>query len=132
MTYLASPIQDSPVISENAASDIPDVRGKAVAFDENGNFVLCSAAGQTALGLALVTNDTPVLQGNPVDIQIKDIGLALAGAVIAKGDELTTDASGALVPAAAGQAVCAIALQAAATAGAFVQVLLCKYPKAAS
>ena len=55
MVYLATSINESPVISDKAGAPIEDVRGRAVKFNAEGHVVLC-AAGDTALGVGIMTN----------------------------------------------------------------------------
>lgn len=115
MAYMATQINDSATIVDKATAEIADVRGKAVKYDENGGIVLCSKAGETAIGIAIITAGDPdgkVLANGDVDIQIKEMGLAKAGATITKGAELTTDANGCVVPATAGQFIIGTALEA--------------------
>lgn len=131
MTYLATSINDSAVISEKAGAAIADVRGKAVKYDESGNVVLC-AAGEAAIGIGIMTNDETHEIGADVDVQVKEIGLVCAGAAIAKGDELTPDADGFLVKAAGGDYVIAIAMGAAAAKGEYIEAQLVKYVSAAA
>lgn len=127
MTYLATSINESPVIVDKAGAVIADVRGRAVKFDENGKFVL-AGAGESVIGVGIMTNDVNVQPDQDVDVQIKDIGLVYAGAAIKKGDELAAGADGVMVPASSG-AVCAIALEAAAAAGIFIKARLVSYNK---
>lgn len=127
MTYLATSINETPVIAEQAGVKIEDVRGRAVKFDENGNVILC-AAGEMPLGIGIMTNDVNIEAGADVNVQIKDIGLVYAGAEIKKGAELAVGENGAVVPAESGF-VCAIALQAAAVAGVYIQARLVSYKK---
>lgn len=131
MTYLATSINESPVISEKAGATISDVRGKAVKFDSSGNVVLCSTAGEAAIGIGIMTNDETTEKGADVDIQIKDIGLVKAGGSITKGAELAAHTDGTLVAATDGQSVLAIAL-AAASSGEYVKALLVRYIKPAA
>lgn len=123
MTYLATSINESPVISEKAGAKLADVRGRAVKFDTNGAIVL-AGAGEAAIGVGIMTNDTDIEIGHDVDIQIKDIGLVYAGAAIKKGDKLVADADGVLKPGA--DAAVAIALEAAAGAGVYVKAIILK------
>lgn len=127
MVYMATSINESPVIVDKAGATIADVRGRAVKFDENGAFVLCSA-GDFAMGVGIMTNDENIEAGQDVHIQIKDIGLVYAGAAITKGAELAADADGVFVPATSG-AICAIALEAAADAGVYIKARLVSYTK---
>ena len=124
MTYLATSINESPVIVEKAGATIADVRGKAVKFDTNGNIVL-AGAGEAAIGVGIMTNDENIAAGKDVYVQIKDIGLVRAGATIKKGATLQADASGALITKASGEAV-AIALDAAAAAGVYIKAIILK------
>lgn len=124
MTYLATSINESPVIVEKAGAVIADVRGKAVKFDENGNIVL-AGANEAAIGVGIMTNDVNIAAGADVHIQIKDIGLVYAGAEIKKGAKLAANASGELITATGDEAV-AIALDAAAAAGVYIKAIILK------
>lgn len=126
-TYLATSINESPVITDKAGAAIADVRGRAVKFDEDGNFIL-AGAGDAAIGVGIMTNDENIEAGADVDVQIKDIGMVRAGAEIKKGDELGVDANGAFVKAESGN-ICAIALEAAATADIWIKARLMTYTK---
>lgn len=124
MTYLATSINESPVIVDKAGAVIADVRGKAVKFDSNGNIVL-AGAGEAAIGVGIMTNDENIAVGADVHVQIKDIGLVCAGAAIKKGAKLQANADGALITHASGEAV-AIALDAAAAAGVYIKAIILK------
>ena len=124
MTYLATSINESPVIVEKAGAAIADVRGKAVKFDSNGTIVL-AGAGEAAIGVGIMTNDKNIEVGHDVHIQIKDIGLVCAGAEIKKGAKLAANADGALITASGNEAV-AIALDAAAAAGVYIKAIILK------
>lgn len=126
MTYLATSINESPVISEKAGATIADVRGKGVKYDSNGNVVLCSTANEKVIGVGIMTNDQNLAAGADVDVQIKDIGVVLAGGTIAKGDELGVTATGAFAKTTTGH-VAAIALEAATAAGAYIKARLVNY-----
>ena len=133
MVYTATQINTSPTIvgKAGAAMTAPvDVRGKAIKFDAAGDVVVASTAGETVMGIAILTNDETVKAGQDIDIQVKEIGVALAGAEIKAGAELAVDATGALKTATAGQFVVATALEAAAAAGKFIRVQITKYTKA--
>ena len=132
MTYLATSINESPVITEKAGAAIADPRGKGVKYDTNGNVILCGTAGETVLGIGIMTNDETIASGADVDIQIKDIGLVKAGGVIKKGAELAVNTSGLFVTATAGQYVAAIALEAAAAANVYIKARLVGYQKSAT
>lgn len=120
MNYLATSINESPVIVGQAAEAITDVRGRAVKFNASGAIVL-AGAGDTPLGIGIMTNGDQgaIPAGGDIDIQYKDIGLVYAGAAITAGANLSVGANGVFVPATTGTVV-AIALQAAAGAGQYI------------
>ena len=124
MTYLATSINESPVIVEKAGAVIADVRGKAVKFDENGYIVL-AGNGEAAIGVGIMTNDENIAAGADVHVQIKDIGLVRAGAEVKKGAKLQANAEGALITATGDNAV-AIALDAAVAAGTYIKAIILK------
>lgn len=132
MTYLATSINESPVVAMKAGAAIADVRGKAVKFDASGNVILC-VAGDAALGIGILTNDQEIAVGGDVTVQVKDMGLVLAGAATIKaGDELASDANGKLIKATDGQNVIAIALEASSAADTFIKAMLVRYGKPAA
>lgn len=124
MNYLATSINESPVIVGKAAAAITDVRGRAVKFNGSGAIVL-AGAGDVPLGIGIMTNgdEGAIAQGADIDIQYKDIGLVAAGAAIAAGANLSVAANGLFVTATTG-AVVAIALQAASGSGQFIPAIL--------
>jgi hypothetical protein len=131
MAYLNTQINDSATIVAPAGTASIDYRGKAVTFDENGNFVL-AGAGAAVIGIGIVTNDEVSVVGNDVVAQVKEMGRGVSGAAITVGQELASNATGQLVPATAGQFVIATALEGAAAAGTYIKIQITKYVKAAS
>ncbi len=121
MDIYTSSINESPVISMEAGAALEDIRGKAIKFDENGKAVL-AAAGDFAVGIAILSNDKNVPEGDNITVQVRAIGLVKTGAEIKAGDALAPDANGALVPASSG-AFMAVAMG-EAEAGAFAQALI--------
>lgn len=97
-----STINDSSTIPAVAAEAIEDARGKAVKFDENGKIKVCDAANEAVAGLVIYQGLKPVKEGEEVSVQIKDIGLAVAGGEIKVGDYVGTDAQGRLTKATSG------------------------------
>ena len=130
-TYMTSQINNSATIAEVAGAAIADVRGKFVKYDNDGNVVLASTAGEVVLGVGIITNSENLAAGDNVDIQVKDIGLAKAGVAITKGAEITVDANGTAGIAAAGNFVIGVALQSAAV-GEFFYFQVAKYIKVGS
>lgn len=125
MKYLATSINESPVIAEKAGAAIADVRGKAVKYADGA--VVLAGAGEAAIGVGIMTNDEDLKAGDDITIQVKDMGVVYAGAAITKGAELAAGADGVLVPATEGKYVVAIALEAATGAGEYIKAQLVKY-----
>lgn len=125
MNYLATSINESPVIVGTANAAIEDVRGHAVKFTATGTVQLCGA-GDTPLGIGIMTmgDEGAVAAGEEFTIQHKDIGYVCAGAAFVKGANLSTDANGAFITTASSAPVVAIALEAAGAAGQYVPAIL--------
>lgn len=112
MSFMTHPIDPSPTIRGVAGADIKNPALLAVKFDDDGKLVL-PAAGSPIIGIVVADTDS-VKTGDPLHVQIKDITYWQAGAAIKAGNMLKTDATGKCIPAATGEAVNAIALEAAA------------------
>lgn len=135
MTRIGTTINNSPTIVAVAAAAMPGGRGKAVKFDNNGKIVLCSTAGEVAAGIIILQGDTDIAAGEEVSVQIKDIGMAVAGAAVKVGDPLAADASGKFVKATDGQFIVGYAVSAASAADRMFQMQITKggyMPAAAS
>lgn len=126
--FISTGINDSPVITGVAAQQMVNAAFHAAKFDDNGN-IAPAGAGENALGLFIATTPETVNAGEEVTVQIKDIGLWITGDAVAAGAELTPDANGAAVTAAAGKYVTAIALEAATAAGQVIKVQIVKSGK---
>lgn len=126
--YTTTTINPSPTIIGEAGAAIEDVRCKGVKYDEKGKIVLADTAGETIIGVGLITNDSTTAAGEDVDIQIKDIGLVLVGGEITAGAELAVDAKGTFQTATEGQFVAAVALG-AGQEGQAVEAQMVKYRK---
>ncbi len=130
--FFGTSINESSTINIKSAADVADVRGKAIKFDENGNAVVASTAGEVILGIALITTGDPdgkINTGDGVDIQIKDCGIAISGGTITAGAALAVDANGKLVTATDGDFVIGYALASAETDD-FVSIQISKSFKA--
>lgn len=123
--YIGSSINKSPTFAGVAGAEIIKGAGKAVKFDGSGNIVLCSSAGEAAIGILILQTADKVANGESVTVQISARGQAVAGGSIAAGDLLAVDANGALVKAAASNYVVGQALSAGSNNG-FVDVVLCR------
>lgn len=123
--YIGTSASTSPTFAAVAGAKIEGGAGKAVKFDSSGNIILCSTAGEAALGILLLQSADTINQGDSVTVQIHGRGKAIAGGTIAAGDMLTVTASGTLTKAAAGNSVVGQALS-AATADGFVDFIICR------
>ena len=128
-TFLNNQINPTPTLFAKAGAAIDDVRFKVVKFDENGNAVLATAGTDVILGIAIATTgdaNGKVAVGDQVDVQIKEIGLAMAGGAIAAGVPVAAGADGKLVTAAAGNFVLGYAITPATADGDIFQVQIAK------
>lgn len=125
MNYYGNTINDSPVIVGKATSALTDAEFLAVKFDSSGGIVKASTAGEATLGL-LPAEQGNVAAGDDVTVQIKECGLWKAGAAIAAGALLTTDANGKCQTAVAGNFILAVALEKASAANDIIKVQICK------
>ena len=96
-------INQSVTIAEKAGADIADVRNLILKYDEDGNVVIAANGTAPLLGLSIIEggyNDISgaesgkVKKGDDLEIQIKDIGYAIASAEIKKGQEVTATTGG--------------------------------------
>lgn len=123
--YIGASINNSPTIAAPAGAVIQNGAGKAVKFDATGNIVLCSTAGEAALGILILQHADEVKAGDIVTVQIKDIGKVVAGGAIAPGALVTTDANGKFVTAATGNYVIGQAMGAGVADG-FLDIQIIK------
>lgn len=123
--YIGSSINKSPTFAGVAGAEITNGAGKAVKFDASGNIILCSTAGEAAIGILILQTADTVAVGDSVTVQISARGQAVAGGTIAAGDLLAVNASGQVVKADATNHVVGQALG-AGTANGFVDVILCR------
>ena len=123
-TVLGTAINPSPTVTMQAGAALGSARYLALAVTD-GKLTL-PTAGANVLGIAIGETDEAVAVGDDVDVQIKDIGKWTAGAEIAVGAELATDAAGKAVTATGGAFIVGVALTAASAAGSLVQVQITK------
>ena len=136
--YLNAFVNNSPTIRDTLAADMVNAPHKVVAYNTNGKLALPAADGDPVIGVILSdapANDSGITPaGAEVDVLIRHIGLAEAGAAVAKGDFLTATEDGTVRKAAAGEYILGIAMTAATAAGELAQVYITHsgYAKAAS
>ena len=136
--YHGVQINPSPTIVERAGANIEDCRNRIMKYDENGNVVLATAGADIPLGIAIIeagynditgTQSGKVATGDDVDIQIKEMGVVIAGADIKKGQEIAAGANGLAAVAASGDYVLGVAVTDAKAEG-FLHIQIAKYQKA--
>lgn len=111
-----------------AAADFSAQQYRCITVNASG---LAAVANATALVVGILQND-PGAAGHPATIAYAGASKAVAGAAIAAGARVTSDANGAVITAAtAGDAVIGVALAAAAAAGDIIPVLINPFPFAA-
>ncbi len=128
--YLNAFFNNSPTIRDVLAVDINDAPHKAVTYDSSGKLALPAADGDPAIGILLsdtAADDSGVSKaGTEINVLIKNIGLALAGGAVKKGEHLTPTTTGAVRKAAAGNYILGTAMSEVAAAGELVQIQLTK------
>ena len=135
--YMTNGINPSPTIAipvsetafKDGATKLENIGGKGVKFADDGGAVLCSKAGELAIGVVTIDNDVIVEKGDNISVQIKDNGLVHVAEAVIAGDELAVNADGSFVKATSGQYVRAIALT-KGNAGSYVRTMLANYCKA--
>lgn len=127
-TYMTSQINDSATIHEYAGEEIKNARCLFMKYAD-GKVVPASVAGENVIGVAIITNPETIAKDEEVEIQVKEIGLAKAGAAITKGAEVMAGADGRAVAAASGKFVIGTALEDAAE-GQYFYIQITKYVKA--
>lgn len=122
--YNGTTINDSPTIVGAASAAITDGEFLATKYSSD-KIAVCDTLGEHAVGIIIPGQDNIPADGD-VTVQIKDIGRWKAGAAIAVGAELATDASGKAVTAVTGNFIFAIALEAATAADQIILVQIIK------
>lgn len=129
-TYMTNQINNSATIQEIAGAKIENARGLFMKYSD-GKVIPAATAGENVIGVAVITNDETIESGASVDIQVKDIGLAMAGGTITKGAEIMAGSDGKAAAATAGKFVIGTALE-DAVAGQFFYFQMAKYVKASA
>lgn len=123
-TYFGTTINDSPTATFKAGAALTGAQGIALAMAAGK--VTLPAAGANVIGVVPLSEGPDFAEGADVTVQVKDIGLWIAGGKIAAGDELATDAEGNAVKATAGNFIVGVALTDAAEAGTRIRFQMTK------
>ena len=124
--YIGTSINESAVISAKAGAAISNGAMLAAAMGSTGTVSVVGTAGAEAVGLIIPETDATIASGDDVTVQVKDIGLWIAGAAVNAGAMLMSDANGKAVTATAGKFILAQALEAATAAGQVIHVQIIK------
>lgn len=114
MSYLTHALNESPTIYGEANAALTAPAMKAVTFNSSGKVILPANSGDFAVGIVLA-DAADIAAGGRVNIQIKDICLALAGETVKRGDLLMAHTDGTLKVATAGKQVIGMALSGGAS-----------------
>ena len=125
-TYFGTTINDSPTVILPAKAAITGAQGIAVAVDTTTGQLVLPSAGDPVIGVIPISENENIAAGEEVTVQIKDIGLWVAGAAVKVGEALATSAAGKAVPATSGDFVVGYALTEAAAAGTRIRFQLTK------
>ncbi|MEG1562143.1 MAG: DUF2190 family protein [Bacteroides sp.] len=123
MSYNGTSINNSATITGKASVAIKDGAFLAVTLSASG--VTLATAGSPAVGFLVPITDA-VKVGDDVDVQVKDIGLARAGATVAAGALLASDANGKVITATANAFIIGMALEPATAANQIISIQICK------
>ena len=121
MNYFGTAINESPVITVEAGEAMKSPQFLAVGIDGK-----LAEAGKNAIGIITADAEDVVSIGDDLTVQIKDVGLWIAGEALKKGTELAVGAGGMAVKAAAGNFITAVALSEATNSGQRISVQICK------
>lgn len=100
-------------------------RDRFVTQTGNQTVAQTGVAGQRAIGVAqLDISATEATNGKSCAVQVLGVALVAAGAAVARGDRVTTDATGRAITVGATQIPLGIAMKAAGAAGDKIGVLL--------
>lgn len=124
--FIGTSINESPVIAAKAGDAISNGAMLAAEMGNDGTVDVVSTQGNAAVGLIIPESEASIAAGDDVTIQVKDIGLWIAGAAVNAGALLMSDANGKAVAATAGNFYLAQALEAATAAGQAIHVQIIK------
>lgn len=123
--YNTTTINQSVTLVFPAGEDITDGAFRAVKLDANSR-VLLAGAGDIPLGVIPGGVEDTVKAGEDISIQIKDVGLCIAGGVIPAGAIVACGADGNCVAATDGSPILGQAFDAAAQDGDTIRIQLLK------
>ena len=124
--FIGTSINESPTISAKTGAAVTNGAMLAAAMGSTGTVTVVGTAGAEAVGLFIPQTEASVASGDDVTIQVKDIGLWIAGAAVNAGAMLMSDANGKATTATAGKFILAQALEAASAAGQVIRVQIIK------
>lgn len=121
MNYFGTAINESPVIVLQAGETMTEPQFLAVTADGK-----LATAGVNAIGIITADCEDKVAVGDDITVQIKDIGVWIAGGAITAGAEVAVGTGGKAVAATDGDFIVGIALTAATKADQRITVQIVK------
>lgn len=121
--YNGSIINESATLVFAVKSDLTGGAFTAVKFSDTG--VTTAGVGDIPVGILTAEHELPIVAGDEVTAQIKDISLWIVGENVSAGDLLTVGADGVAMKATAGKFILAQALSNGAI-GEAIQVQIIK------
>lgn len=119
-SYEYTGISESTTISVKAGVELSSMEAKAIKFSDGA--VVLPAAGDVPAGIILINQNDIIKKGEDLSIQVKNIGLWVAGSDFKVGDLLATDAEGLCRKATTGQYAYAVALEEAVVKGDIIKI----------
>ena len=122
--FIGSMINNSATIAVVAGAEITGGPFTLVAFEDGA--VVQADDSATPLGVLIAETDETVIAGDDITVQIKDIAKVKAGAAIAAGAPVASNASGLAITATSGKFIIGYAMEAASGANQVIAVQLTK------
>ena len=107
--FIGTVINDSSSVSFKVKEDLTGGGLTAVALSEDG-IKTASSTDTSLVGIVMAENELPIKAGEDVAVQVKDIGMWIAGETIKAGDFLTSGDDGVAMKATSGKFILAQAL----------------------
>lgn len=121
--FNGSIINESATLKFNVAANLTGGAFTAVKLSDTG--IATATAGDVPVGILTAEHELPIVVGDEITAQIKDVSLWIVGENVSAGDLLTVGTDGVAVKATAGKFILAQAL-ANGTSGEAVQVQIIK------
>jgi len=121
--YNGNIINESATLKFNVAANLTGGAFTAVKLSDTG--VATATAGDVPVGILTAEHELPIVVGDEITAQIKDVSLWIVGENVTAGDLLTVGTDGVAIKATAGKFILAQALS-NGTTGEAIQVQIIK------